>query len=278
MDYILKFVTDAGEFLMGDGRHDYFKISSVRGLGFPEVERQTVVYTGRRGEKTVSKRFLPRVITICGDVLKKESVKEITSYLSESGVLYIKQGDGERKINVTPTAMEDIEKIGDVTRLVIQFTADDPAFCDTVAERVGIYERADLVSGTFTLPCVFTKRVEGGTLINSGDVISEPVITVICNGASETEASLVIKNKDTGAKIDLKKSFAEGDTVTIDTQNAEIYDQNGNSLLSYISNDTYISEFVLKKGENEISVVSSELSSQLIVVCEFDRKYLEANI
>ncbi len=278
MDYILKFVTSVGEFLMGDGKHSYFKISAVRGLGFPDVERQTIVYSGRRGEKTVSKRFMPRTISVCGDCLKKEAVAEITSCMAENGVLYVKCGEGERKINVTPTAMEDIEKIGDVTRLVLQFTADDPAFCDCEPMRKGIYERVDLVSESFTPPCVFTRRVEGGNLINEGDVATEPVITVICNGASDGEASLIIKNNDTGAKIEINKTFSAGETITIDTKTAEIYDGGGSSLLSSISDDTYLSEFVLKRGDNRISVVSTELSSQLSVICEYDRKYLEANI
>ena len=278
MDYILKYVTDNGEFLMGDGKHSFFKISSVRGLGFPDVERQTIVYSGVRGEKTVSKRFMPRVITVCGDVFDKSAVAKITSCLADSGTLFINSEKGVRKIEVTPTAMEDIEKIGDVTRLILQFTADDPAFCDELSVRVGIYERVDLVEGSFTLPCVFTRRVEGGNLINEGDVSAEAVISVTSHGSSEGEATLLIKNNDTGAKVELKKVFSAGDTVIIDTKNAEVSDGAGNSLLSALSDDTYISEFVLKRGNNRISVTSTELSSQLSVICEYEKKYLEANI
>ncbi len=278
MSYILKFVSGLGEFTMGGGRHDFFRLSAVHGLGFPEVERQTVIYSGRRGEKTLSTRFLPRVITISGDIVKKDSLSDVTRILSEKGTLYIITQNGEKKAEVIVTSMEEAEKIGDITRVVIQLIADDPAFFDTSCERVGIYERVDLVEGSFSPPCVFTKRVCGGNVKNSGDLTSEPIIYVTCNKASSAESTLIITNENTKAKISLKRKFTVGDVITINTKTAEITDLYGNSLLSAMSDDTYLSEFVLVRGDNNISVVSTELSSDLQVVCSFQKRYLEAVI
>lgn len=276
MSYILKFVSSLGEFEMGGGRDSFFRLSDVVGLGFPDVERQTVVYSGRRGEKTVSKRFLPRIITISGDVVKEEDVSKIIRVLSEEGTLYINSKGGERTIDVLASSVEEPRKIGDVTRMVIQFTADDPAFSDSVPDRQGVYERVNLVKGSFTAPCVFTRRVVGGNFINSGDLKSEPVITVLCNNSAGVSSTLILKNDNTGAKIELTHTFLSGDVITINTKTAEITDRTGKSVLSAISDDTYLTEFVMDRGNNNISVVSSELASNLQVVCEYKKKYLEA--
>lgn len=275
MSYIMKFISNSGELLFGDGKDENFRISEIRGLGFPDVERQTVVYSGRRGEKTLSKRFLPRVITIKLDVMKSKLMSYLVKALSEDGELYIKADDKERHISAICVAMDEIEKIGDITRLVLQFIADDPAFLEFPLVRQGIFERVDLVSGSLSLPCVFTRRVCGGSFYNNGDLTTEPILTILCISSAGNESSLKLNNNTTGAKIELTYKFKAGDVITIDTKNAEIYNQNGESLLPYISDDTYLSEFVLSKGENEISVTSSLLTNDLQVICEYNKKYLE---
>lgn len=276
MSYILKYVSDTGEFCMGGGTHDFFKIVSVHGLGLPESERSTAVYSGQRGEQTLYVRLMPRYITVSGDLMKHDFLPEVIGILSKSGVLYVKTSRGVRETEIQACTMEEPEIIGDITRLVFQFAADDPAFFDYVTEREGIYERVDLVEGSFTLPCIFTRRVCGGNFINLSDLDASPVITVICNKTSEANTTLLIKNEDTGAKIELSRKFTAGEIITIDTKNAEITDAYGNNLISAMSDDTYLSEFILKKGDNNISVISSELASDLQVVCEYKKGYLEA--
>lgn len=85
-------------------------------------------------------------------------------------------------------------------------------------------------------------------------------------------------NETVGAKIELSRVFNEGDEIFIDTKNAKITDKNGNSLISCMSDDTYLSEFVLKRGENRISVTSSEQTSDLKVYCIYQNRYLEAGL
>lgn len=278
MDYILKFKAQNGEFSMGGGRHDYFRLNAVSGLGFPDVERQTVTFSGRRGEKTLSARFLPRVITVSGDAVKPNVLGEIAGIISEEGFLFVNSLGGKRKIAVRAVGMEEAEKMGDLVRLVIQFTADDPAFLDIAEQRCGIYERTDLIKGSFTPPCVFTRRISGGSIINSGDLDAEPTIVIVCEKASGGTASLKLVNETVGAKIELSRVFNEGDEIFIDTKNAKITDKNGNSLISCMSDDTYLSEFVLKRGENRISVTSSEQTSDLKVYCIYQNRYLEAGL
>ena len=276
MDYILKFVSPAGEILMGDGRHDFFRLNSVLGLGLPELERQTVIFSGRRGEKTVSSRFLPRIITVGGDIIEKNALGRIIRVLSDKGTLYVKSRGEERQIDVRAIAMEEAEKIGDITRVVFQFVADDPAFTAYYDEKKGIYSRTDLIKGSFTPPCVFTERISGGCVVNSGDLDVEPVIYVICEETSGKVSQITITHNDNGAKIKLSHKFSAGETLIIDIGNAEITDADGKSLLSSVSDDTYLSEFILKKGENNISIQSDDAKCRLKIYCVYKNRFLEA--
>ena len=269
----MKFQNDIGTLTFG-GRESDCGLLEADGLGLPEQERQTVSYSGIRGQEELSSRLLPRIITLkC--LVKKTELARFLRVLAERGRLTVTDGKRTRTAEVRCTAAENAAKMAEQRRIVIQLTADDPAFYSETKTLAPICARENLVTGSFTPPCVFTRRVNGGTLVNSGDVDATPIIRIACLAAAE-DCTVTITNATTGAKIQLTHDFSAGDVITADTKNASVTDEAGVNLIACISDDTYLSDFVFRPGNNEISVVSSDNTGALTVSCSYFDGFVEA--
>ena len=92
------------------------------------------------------------------------------------------------------------------------------------------------------------------------------------------EEMIIIRNNTTGQFVKVNYVFAYNEILTIDIPERRLYSNINPELNLYcISDDTYLSDFHLISGENEIEV-SSDTSRYISVTIEFNNNYREATI
>lgn len=284
-----RYENEYGLLRFSGGGGSCFRTLQIDGLGLPELECNVTGYAGQPGQVLISSKDSARVITLSGDVTAPEGLRQELSrmmrILYHPGRLTISSGSRSRAINCRCTAANETERQGlGIAVLVLQFTCDNPYFTDETPRRVNLFYRRDMVQSTFALPCVFTERVHRLTVINAGDVRAEPVFTVYNDfQASETaflslDYGLEIMNHTTGRKIALLRETLPGEVITIDLPNRRITSDIAGDITYSISQDTFLSDFYLETGANDVETVNYSPGENIGVVMRYDNQYAEAMI
>ena len=254
----------------------------IEGLNIPQKEMNVVGYVGESGQTTISKKDSARTITISGDLIGgKNQLAYANRVLYYEGHLVLMFDQKVRKIKCKCTSFPDPERFGrDFKRIVVQFICDKPEFTDFENTVVRISRRknnTDLVLNNdqitgFSSPMIYTTRTTEADVYNSGDLDCEPIfyITAQTNGTG-----ISIFNDTTEQHITLNYSISQGETVTIDIDKRKITNNNGDNLINFISNDTFLSDFWLKKGVNHLRVYKDDDNLNMVVTCEYSNKYVE---
>lgn len=300
------------DFRGGNGRNSW-RILEIDGLGIAPKSFNTAQYPATIGQRTLSETIGARTISIQCDVNSIAShygntpsnrweISKALKILNEPGTLLISDGVRTRKINARCVEAVQGERHGGYTVFAIQFVCDYPYFEDKDAKTVPLFRiehlignatrwylengqlaQAGIEGGTFVLPCMLTRRIAKANVINIGDVDTEPIIKirlngVTYNGTAGTPGTLIIRNETTKQEIELNLQDAENTTeVTIDIPNRKIYSQDNKNLIHHLAPTSFLSDFWLKKGQNEICV-DNYISESSVVECEFSNKYIEAVI
>lgn len=301
----ITYENEIGRLHLGGGS-DYsnWHIIEIDGLGLAEKSLNAVTYPWGIGQQTLSETLQPRTITIQCDIHNlggsKYEVSNALKILNYPGDLLIYDGYRTRKISARCTSSTQGERNGGYKVFAMQFVCDYPHFEDSNITSIPIFKLENLIggsvrwykndngelvheaneSGTFKLPCVFTRLTSEANVLNIGDVDSEPIIKVYMQGETSNSVNsgiLYIKNKSTNQQIELNCEAVSGDIITLNIPNRTIYNQHGENLISYLSPRSFLSDFWLKRGNNYISVINN-ITDSCIVTCEFSNKYIEAVI
>lgn len=281
----IEFRTDIGKIIFSGGRsygRDTCYIAEVTGLGLAPVVTSTAVFSGMDGTATVSKRYDRRNIVLSADIpYRKYDFEEfygrILRIISKSGELIISSGRKKRRICAYVSQNSEGKNKGDTKRLILTFTCDDPYFTDIQKTTVPIMTKKRYLATEFTLPCIFSSRLNTATVTNSGDIVAEPIISFAnaFDGAYAEDGDLVIKNETTGQFIVLNYYPSPGETVYIDIENRTIMSSSSANLLNRISDDTDLSDFCLAVGNNTIKVESNVTNNKVYVGCSYYNRYIE---
>jgi len=272
-------------------RHPLYKqgviIKGVSGLGLPEREYKLASFINCPGQKLIASRDLARLITLSVDVYSEKQAKahlrHMLEILYQPGELTLFSGRIQRKIACRCTEVSEPESHGNnFVSVVLQFTCDNPYFTDFEPQQVLLFKRTDLISENFSLPCMFTQRINRCLVVNDGCVASEPIITVVCaeaeaspNSESKNDGILII-NHSTGQKIRLLCEGVSGETVTINIPERKIISDLQGELTSHLSSDSFLGAFILQSGENDIEIVNLNARKSVVVTMTFDNRYVEA--
>lgn len=265
--------------MSGGGRKCDIKIKEISGLGMVEKSYKYTTYPGIAGQEVSDVTILPRQITIKVDIEEKflsDSISRISCVLEKDGVLIVENGRKRREIGARCVAFVKDERKAKLTEAVFQFVADNPYFTDCVRKEVLVRERKGSLISPFSLPCVFSERKTSANISVLGGVMSEPEIFItgkISNIYETENDEIVIKNKTTGASITLNYRIAPGETIKIDIPKRSVTKENGEKLISCLSDDTYLSEFYLAPGFN---VIETESLQRLSLRLVYKNNYTEA--
>ncbi len=269
--------------MQGGGDASSFRITAIEGLGLVSREYSTAVYSGYDGQETLSSRAEARTITIGLEVMDKDVTKAVRSalqVLGREGTLYIKSENTDRRIRCSQVYAPDITRVlrGEIATFALQLVCDSPYFEDGTDTVVPLYQRTKLLETPFTLPAVFGNIVVGATVRILGTISVEPIITLYYPSALEGIESIVIRNETTGASIQLDYAPQADDTVTIDIKNRRISSSVSGNLINYLSEDTFLGDFVLVYGVNILSVDLGDVTSGFTIECRYNNLYNEAVI
>ena len=289
MSLTLTYKNELGTVTMqGGGSSSPLRITVIEGLGLVAREYNVAVYSGYDGQETLSSRAAARTITIALEVNSRNAVSEIRSALhifSRAGTLYIKNADIDRRIKCNQVQAPDVTRVlrGEVATFVVQIVCDSPFFEDRADTTEALYKREKLLKTTFTLPSMFGYITQGATIKVLSAIPVEPVITLHYPSALEETESIVIKNKSTGAAIQLDYAPRDNDTVIIDIKNRKVTSSVNGNIINNLSGDTFLGNFVLVPGLNVLSVelidVTSEfITSDFTIECKHNNLYNEAVI
>lgn len=281
------------DFKGGNGRNSW-RILEIDGLGIAPKSFNTAQYPATVGQRTLSETTGARTITIQCDVNSIAShyggtssnrweISKALKILNEPGTLLISDGTRVRKISARCVEAVQGERHGGYSVFAMQFVCDYPYFEDKDTSKVPLFKIEHLLKSTFTLPCMFTRRIAKADVINIGDVDTEPIIRIrlnggTYNGTAGTPGTLIIRNESTKQEIELNLGDAENTTeVTVDIPNRKIYSQDNKNLIHHLAPTSFLSDFWLQKGQNLIGV-DNYISESCVVECEFSNKYIEAVI
>ena len=136
---------------------------------------------------------------------------------------------------------------------------------------VPVISRQDLVTTSFTLPCVFTSRINEGNIYNNNLFEEYPLIKIY-GGADGGVNNIVITNNSTTQVIEFNYTISAEEIITIDCANVKVYNDKGENLINYISDD--FAEFVLAIGNNYVTATCDVGQTQVAVNFEYHKKLI----
>ena len=247
---------DFGKVKMSGDGNDGFSVIDIDGTELLGKERTLVHFNNKDGYDENTAFFGQRVITVSGDITAENSslIKNAIRVFSKSGTLKIETREKVYEIFVNDCTFKTIWKNSKFKAFCVQMTCDFPHFTDCNDTVSGIYKRHNLITSATFLPAVFTERVVGGTVNNSGDVLTEPTITIKCLISLAEEGSITLENTTTGKKIIIDHKVSEGEIITIDIPNRMILSNIAGDITNLLSTESYLCDMFLECGENYIDV------------------------
>ncbi len=280
---VIKYENSLGQLILYGGGEGALRVLSLEGLEPFAKEYNVANYSGQQGQETLSSRALPRTITMAVEIMKKPyevNLQEVFDVLQQPGVLFIKSENVNKRIFCSQTHITDIKRIvkGEIATFAVQFVCDSPYFEDGEDTVVPLYRRTKSLATPFTLPCCFGEIVAGATVENKGSIPVEPIITIYYPGALEGLDGITITNETTGKGISLDYSPEGEDTVVIDIKNRKITSKLAGSLLNNLSDGTFLGDFILERGKNQLTVDLGDVAKGFGIECKFSNLYSEAVI
>lgn len=279
----LKFYNKLGEInLFGGGSTFPFRLTSIDGLGLPDKNAVVVNYVGYPGQTTTSLNVGSRTITIAGDVPADHDIQRKLSnamiILNTEGTLLINVGYVSRKIKCRCSAATLGERNGAYQTYAMQFICDYPYFEDLENTYLAVFDIIPQLSSAFRFPGIFSKRISRGNITVMGSAEVEPIFYIDVDEVGEMTAQngISITNHTTGQSLQLDYAPYAGERITIQVPDRKIYNNNGDDLLKYITNGTFLNGMTLVPGDNDIEVLNYSTTTNLTVLCEYSNKYVEA--
>ncbi len=276
----IKFENELGVIrFLGSGSGEW-RLIDVTGLGLAPRSFETASYSGEAGQVTLSTKLEARTVTISAEVNAKNrngraaAVSRAMRILSREGELTVRTFR-ERSAKCRLNDMQEGSRYGNFRTYAIQFVCDSPYFTDAKDTVTALYKREDLLYDNFVIGdgVVLTRRTSGGTVVNDGDEICEGVMKLAAGGSGE--ADVYLANVSTGAE--LKLHIYAGNTYLVDFEERTITDENGNDCLGILSDESYLSDFYMRVGENVLTFVHDG-TGEFTLTAEYTyrRRYAEA--
>lgn len=272
----ITFASENGKIVMGSGTD--IGIIALDGVGLADRSRSTAVYADTDGQALLSETTDARTITVKGDIKSREIGAVLTRMarvLYQSGDLFLRFDAKKRRIGAECVLFELSERQGEYQPFTVQFICDYPYFSDFAPTQTNILDVNKKLKSPFVLPCVFSTRYSQSSILNKGDINTEPKLIISALTSGGGDGGIVIENKSTGASITLNYSPARGEVITADIENRSIKSSVAGDIVYSLDNDSYLSDLYLKRGENILSV-TNQCGGEINVSCEFSNRYAEA--
>lgn len=277
----IRFFNEIGNIDFGGGRSgSCWKVTSADGLAFCGRNFGFVKCAGQDGQKTTNVTANARVITLSGDIFRGDNFavdfKSAMAVLEKEGTIEIRTKLGTRRIKARCSDFRENGRKGKYLLFVIQFLCDDPYFEDADKTEVAVFKEIPLFDKNFTFPGEFSGRICRRDIIYEGTKEAEPVFFISIDNGSNGDNQLIIKNHTSGEGLTFDYGEVLGDSITVDVKNRKIYNQDGENLLKYLTDDSFFDGFCLYPGINDIEVINLNPDIGMSVSCCYANRYSEA--
>lgn len=239
------------------------------------VEAQTDIAVLKDGAIYSNFRYTERMVILKGHILGKDE-KDLTD---NKQLLFIKcngktqadifffDGYNEYKAQAVASVPTLSERKSLCYEFSVTFTLPYFYWEEANETVVPLFQRKNEVTGTFTLPCVFTSRTAGNIYFNETDFAVYPKIEFV---AEETaEYKLIIENETTGATVELLDyPVNEGDVIAVDFDKMTAT-HNDCDIINFFND---FSDFCLISGKNEISITNGGIKANSTALIKFHKK------
>lgn len=279
--FMIEYRSKTGSIKFGGGLDAVGNILLISGFEFPPRAFETVNFAGENGSTVIGKSDSARTMTITGTLRGSQyDLERACKVLYEDGALYCIFDKVRRSIKCRCNNMDDFKRLGRSgnNKFTVQFIADYPYFNDFYDTELPLYRQRNLVTDTFTLPCVFTERISEGDVNNTGDKIIYPTIYITDNSdVSAAPGGVLIENETTGAKIELPYyTMVYGETITIDLGRRRLTSSVNGNITNELGDSTPdLSRFFLEVGINHLSFTNST-GQVLSAVIKYNPEYYTA--
>nr|DAZ26024.1 MAG TPA: tail protein [Caudoviricetes sp.] len=267
-------------YMSGGTGKSKLRLTGYSGFGLIPKERNTVQYAGRDGQWLVSQTVPARVMTLTGDI-EVDSVRDATKQLENMihvfdhpCTLTIQIHSKIRAVDCVCTNLEFDDKTRAYQKFTAQFIADIPYFYDPKPYRISVFGREKLIKSNIKTPCLFSRRTNQADIRICGGVKVEPVFYIY--SGDNYQGEIEIRNNTYNQVIRFTHEVKKGETIQIDVPNRKILSDMDGNITYQISDDTFLSNFWLGVGTNEIQLLSEH--KNLTAVCEYKNLYIEAVI
>ena len=275
------FYNDKGSVTFGGGASESnWRIIEAEGLGLSGKSYKSCVYEDSIGQETVDVAVNARTITLKGDFFMGENYRQeykaALSVFDSEGTLELAEQEGDLRIKAYCTQFLPLLRKGNYIPFTIQFVCDKPYFESAEAYEIPIYRVVPMLNSSFTFPGVFSTRLTGRNVFISSDAETEP--TIIIQAGANPGGYLEIMNRTSGESLNINYEPLSEEFITVDVKNRKIYNQNGDSLLHYLADDSFFDGFHLYPGDNDIEVRIGDSNEELKVFLRYNENFLEAVI
>jgi hypothetical protein len=210
------------------------------------------------GQETLAKTYPSRVITISCDIIgnNKFLKKQILDVFRKEGTLFLENEGSTKMISYKPSVLEFEKGYGPIKPFVMQIECDNPIWEDVNDIIKCIYHQEKCISSPFTLPAVFSLRINKTEIINNGDETAFPAICLKLNSVNKTNCVLNIINHTTNKSLAIDCACNKSMTIYINTKTREIYTDENDNTLNYLAQGA-LGDFYLDIGANEIEVINN---------------------
>lgn len=274
----LIFENEKGRIEMDGGKGNFpYKIKSIEGLGFINQSASVQEFPFLYGQKTVCRSPMARLITVsfdCGEA-GKACEGELSKISHDEGKLYIKCNEKSVYADcyVSSLGKSTTYKNG-YEGYVIQFTCDYPYFFSEETKVYNLFARKELIKNSFVLPMIFSERTVGQNIFLEGDKEVYPTISVGKVG-NESDFAIVLKNESTGAVLSLTMPAKEYELIKFDLREGKVSSCK-EDLTSCLDDESYMSEFFLRPGENKICITAGGIDVNSSAIISFEEEYISA--
>lgn len=266
----IEFKNNIGEIKFG--REYVFAVTEIDGLGLVPRTRNMTNFSGVDGQYCLGEYTGARTITINGDFIDENNFweKKAIRIFHSDGILTV----NNKMINTVCSHFEITRKGGGYKTFILQLTADYPYFQDSVSNHISISEVTRLIKTQFAFPLVMSRRDCRSYVYNYGDTICEPIVKI--TAVNDTVGGTVtIENSTSGKSIAVNYKMNKGEILTVDIEKRTVTSSINGNVLYALSDDSFLSDFVMNTGKNEITVRNAS-GGEIVVELSFKNRYAEA--
>lgn len=259
-------------------KSDKYMLTNVSGNTSGGVRRTETTYVDTDGAEIDDVLFQYRVIDISGFISclsnqeLERRIRELNKAFNPKRKAVLEYFNGSRwyKANVIPDKLPDYVKINNYSCTFTAYLNMYEFYWMSYSDiQSNLFKRKDLINGTFTLPCVFTKRVDEADILNNGDAETFPKIKIQCVDDAPDE-QIVIQNSTNGQKLTINYKMSIGEILEIDCYNHTIHSSISGNIIDKIKVD---SDFIsYEPGLNHITATGCGTS----IISHHQNRYLGA--